>query len=75
VCTELGWVLGYDMLSCYVGQGVQWVGFTDLLIDQLSPVIVELVCKMTQNSSFSFPYCMFLVKPWSVSDFHIHVCC
>jgi len=46
-----------------------------LLINQLSRAVVELACKMTPNSSLSFPYCMYLETVLFVPDLHIHVYC
>jgi hypothetical protein len=41
----------------------------------VSPVVVELACKRTPSSSYSFPYCMFLITACFALDFHILVYC
>ena len=59
---------------CWPGSIVGWVHWPSAH-RSISPVVVELACKMTPNSSFSFLCCMFLITPWFVLDFHIHVYC
>jgi len=68
------WVMWHVVLLCWPRSIVGWVHWPSAH-RSISPVAVELVSKMTPNSSFSFPYFMFLVNAWFVSDFHIHVCC
>ena len=39
----------------------------------VSPVVVDLACTMTPNSSFCVPYCVFLIIVWFVPDFNLYV--
>ena len=59
---------------CWPGSIVGWVHWPSAHWS-ISPVVVELACKMTPNSSFSFPCCLFLIIAWFVLDSHIHVYC
>ena len=65
-----------DVLSllCWPGNKVGWVHWSSVL-RSISPVVVELACKMIPSSTFSFPFCMFLIIARFGPDLHIHICC
>jgi len=56
------------VLLCWPRSTVGWVHWPTAH-PSISPVVVELPCKMTPNSSFSFPYCMFFRKCMVCSGF------
>jgi len=74
VLSQVGIQLRHVVLLCWSKSTVGWVQWPSAN-QSLSPLVAELACKMTPNSSFSFPYCMYLVTVLFVPDFHIHVYC
>ena len=64
------WVVWSVVLLCWLKHTVGWIHWPSAH-QSINSVVATFACRMTPNSSLSFPYYMFLIFAWFCPDFNI----